>query len=116
MPEAQATTEVLRTSFGRHVSASRRCWSSSGVTGVDSVLSEQRDEALVQGDLHGHNLVWEPSTGALCLVADYETAGPGDPAFDFRYLPGHARTVDHLSSKSYGTMSAFEDEHSTSTE
>lgn len=94
LPEAQATTEVLRTNFGRHVSASRQLLVEHWCDWVDSVLSELRDEALVQGDLHGHNLVWEPSTGALCLVADFETAGPGDPAFDFRYLPGHARTVD----------------------
>jgi len=38
--------------------------------------------------------VWDPPSGALQLVADFESTGPGDPAFDFRYLPGQADTVD----------------------
>lgn len=93
-PEAQATTEVLRANFGKHVNASRQLLVEHWCDWVDSVLSELPDEALVQGDLHGHNLVWEPNTGALRLVVDFENAGPADPAFDFRYLPGHARTID----------------------
>jgi hypothetical protein len=34
------------------------------------------------------NLVCAPGSGHLCLVADFEQASVGDPAFDFRYLPG----------------------------
>ena len=40
------------------------------------------------------SLQCDPVGAALRLVADFETAGPGDPAFDFRYLPGLANTVD----------------------
>jgi aminoglycoside phosphotransferase (APT) family kinase protein len=61
---------------------------------VDEVLAAPADAALLHGDLHGHNLVWDPPSGALRLVADFESAGVGDPAFDFRYLPGQAETVD----------------------
>ncbi len=48
---------------------------------------------LLHGDLHGHILVWDPPSGALALVADFEHASAGDPAFDFRYLPSQAATV-----------------------
>jgi len=34
------------------------------------------------------NLVCTTGSGRLRLVADFEQASVGDPAFDFRYLPG----------------------------
>lgn len=94
MPEAQATTEELRERFGRYVSSSQRLIVEGWCDWVDEVLSEGGDTALLHGDLHGYNVVWDPTSGALRLVADFETAGLGDPAFDFRYLPGQAETVD----------------------
>jgi aminoglycoside phosphotransferase (APT) family kinase protein len=94
MPEAQSTTDMLRTNFGKCVSASQQLMVEQWCDWVDSVLAEVQDGALLHGDLHGHNLVWEPRTGVLRLVADFETAGRGDPAFDFRYLPGCAKTVE----------------------
>lgn len=94
MPEAQATTDELRNRFGRYVNPSQQLMVEQWCDWVDTVLNEARDGALLHGDLHGHNLVWEPTSGALRLLADFETAGPGDPAFDFRYLPGQAKTVD----------------------
>lgn len=42
---------------------------------------------MLHADLHGFNLVWDPPTGQLRLVADWETAAEGDPAYDFRALP-----------------------------
>jgi aminoglycoside phosphotransferase (APT) family kinase protein len=94
MPEAQASSDELRQRFGRYVSHSEQQIVEEWCDWTDSVLDEVRTPALLHGDLHGHNLVWDRISGALRLVADFETAGPGDPAFDFRYLPGQAETVD----------------------
>lgn len=94
MPEAQATTDELRERFGRFVSSSEQAMVEQWCDWVDEVLNDRHAEVLLHGDLHGHNLVCDLVGGALRLVADFETAGPGDPAFDFRYLPGHAKTVD----------------------
>jgi aminoglycoside phosphotransferase (APT) family kinase protein len=93
-PGAQASTAELRARFGRHVKTSQRPIVYRWCDWVDDVLAEPTDTALLHGDLHGYNLVWDPSSGALRLVADFESAGVGDPAFDFRYLPGQANTVD----------------------
>jgi aminoglycoside phosphotransferase (APT) family kinase protein len=94
MPETQATTDELRERFGRFVSPSEQLMVEQWCDWADTVLHDARGRALLHGDLHGHNLVCDPVGGALRLVADFETAGPGDPAFDFRYLPGQAETVD----------------------
>lgn len=94
MPEAQATTDDLRERFARYVSPSQQLLVEEWCDWVDAVLAESAGSVLLHGDLHGHNLVWDRATGALRLVADFETAGTGDPAFDFRYLPGQAQTAD----------------------
>jgi aminoglycoside phosphotransferase (APT) family kinase protein len=93
-PEAQATTAELRARFGRYVKLAQRPVVAGWCDWVDEVLAGPADAALLHGDFHGHNLVWDPPSGALRLVADFESAGVGDPAFDFRYLPGQAETVD----------------------
>lgn len=61
---------------------------------VDEILADPAGTSMLHGDFHGYNVGWDPPSGALQLVADYESAGAGDPAFDFRYLPGLADTVD----------------------
>lgn len=94
LPETQATTDELRGRFGRFVNPSEQLMVERWCDWVDTVLRDARGGALLHGDLHGHNLVFDPIGGALRLVADFETAGPGDPAFDFRYLPAQAKTVD----------------------
>jgi aminoglycoside phosphotransferase (APT) family kinase protein len=94
MPATQATTDELRERFGRFVSPSDQVMVEQWCDFVDSVLHDAQGGALLHGDLHGHNLVCDPIGGTLRLVADFETAGSGDPAFDFRYLPSQARTVD----------------------
>jgi aminoglycoside phosphotransferase (APT) family kinase protein len=93
-PEPQATTAALRARFGRYVKPAQRSVVADWCDWVDEVLATPADEVLLHGDLHGYNLVWDSSSGALLLVADFESAGLGDPAFDFRYLPGYAATVD----------------------
>jgi aminoglycoside phosphotransferase (APT) family kinase protein len=94
LPETQATTDELRERFGRFVSPPEHLMVEKWCDWADTVLHDARGGALLHGDLHGHNLVLDPVGGALRLVADFETAGTGDPAFDFRYLPGQAKTVD----------------------
>jgi aminoglycoside phosphotransferase (APT) family kinase protein len=94
MPEPQATTAEIRARFGRNVKPSQRSIVDKWCDWVDEILEDPADASLLHGDLHGHNLVWDPPSGALRLVADFESAGVGDPAFDFRYLPGLGDTAD----------------------
>jgi aminoglycoside phosphotransferase (APT) family kinase protein len=94
MPEPQATTNEIRTRFGSFVKRSQLALVDQWCDWVDEILAEPSDTSLLHGDLHGYNIVWDPPSGALQLVADFESAGAGDPAFDFRYLPGQADTVD----------------------
>jgi aminoglycoside phosphotransferase (APT) family kinase protein len=93
-PEPQADTESLRTRFTllvepRQIGLVRR-W----CDWVDEVLALPSEAVLLHGDLHGYNLVWDPLTGELRLVTDFEWAALGDPAYDFRYVPAQAPTVE----------------------
>lgn len=92
--EPQATTDELRLRFGRLIEPAQRPTVDRWCDWVDEILAGPATPTLVHGDLHGYNLVWTPDSGALQLVADFETAGEADPAFDFRYLPGQAETPD----------------------
>ncbi len=94
MPEPQASTAEIKERFGRHFKPSQRSIVDRWCDWVDVTLAGPADAAFLHGDLHGYNVVWHPPSGALQLVADFETAGVGDRAFDFRYLPGQAATVD----------------------
>lgn len=93
-PEPQATTCELRTRLGRFVQRSQLLLIDQWCDWADEILADPPATSLLHGDLHGYNIVWDPPSGALQIVADFESAGPGDPAFDFRYLPGQANTVD----------------------
>jgi aminoglycoside phosphotransferase len=55
---------------------------------VDHELADKVDDVFLHGDLHGHNLLFDPTHTRLLGVLDLESASVGDPAFDFRYLPG----------------------------
>jgi aminoglycoside phosphotransferase (APT) family kinase protein len=93
-PEPQASTAEIRARFGEHIKPSQRPLVDDWCDWVDAVLADPAAASLLHGDLHGYNLVWDPLSGALHVVADFESAGVGDPTFDFRYLPGQADTVD----------------------
>ncbi len=54
---------------------------------VDGVLARPAATALVHGDLHGHNQVWQHDRPRLRAVVDFETCGIADPEYDFRSLP-----------------------------
>lgn len=92
-PEPQADTNMLRDGLGRFIEARQQPRLTAWCDWVDDVLGPPTPNVLLHGDLHGHNLVWARNTGALSLVADFEQASEGDPAFDFRYLPGQAATL-----------------------
>ena len=94
VPEPQATTNEIRKRLSKFVNRSRLFLVNQWCDWVDEILVDQPDTSLLHGDLHGYNLVWDPLSGSLLLVADFESSGPGDPAFDFRYLPSQAETVD----------------------
>ena len=95
-PEPQATTGELRKRFGRS-----SCLESRGslvdqwCDWVGRGLGEKRLPPLVlHGDLHGDNVVWDPPSGALQLLADFESAGPGTRPSTSAISPGQADTVD----------------------
>jgi thiamine kinase-like enzyme len=94
MPEPQASTAEIRARFGRYIQPSQWSIVDKWCDWVDVILAGPADAAFLHGDLHGYNLVWDPPSGAWQVVADFEAAGVGDRAFDFRYLPGQADTVD----------------------
>ncbi len=94
MPEPQATTSEIRTRIGKFVRRTQRALVDQWCDWVDEILVAPSGTSMLHGDLHGYNIVWDPPSGALRLVADFESAGAGDPAFDFRYLPGLADTTD----------------------
>lgn len=115
MPEPQATTSEIRARFGRFVSVPQQVLVDQWCDWVDAVLAAPSTTSMLHGDLHGYNIVWDPTNGALQLVADFESAGVGDPAFDFRYIPGVADTVD-LFAKSSAVTSSSTDGRWTSSE
>ncbi|WP_436536135.1 phosphotransferase family protein [Actinoplanes sp. HUAS TT8] len=55
---------------------------------ADRVLATSGRTVLVHGDFHGDNHLWDRGSLRLRLVVDWETAGPGEPEFDLRCLPG----------------------------
>jgi Ser/Thr protein kinase RdoA (MazF antagonist) len=61
---------------------------------VDQELAAPVDDVFLHGDLHGHNLLFDPDHTRLLGVLDLESASVGDPAFDFRYLPALSPRLD----------------------
>ena len=94
-PQPQADTGALRNRLLALLDRDRAGLVAGWCTWVDEVLGgEVEHTVLVHGDLHGHNQVWDPGEWVLRAVVDFETAGPADHNFDFRYLPGQARELD----------------------
>ncbi|MEJ7742009.1 MAG: phosphotransferase [Nocardioidaceae bacterium] len=58
---------------------------------ADAILARPSPpDVLVHGDLHGHNQLWDMAVPALRAVADFDSSGPTDAEFDFRYLPSQS--------------------------
>lgn len=93
-PEAQTTTAALRSRFGAFVDDERQRVVAGWCDWVDEVLDEPSERVLLHGDFAGHNLMWDRETGSVAVVYDFERASLGDPAFDFRYLPAQAASLE----------------------
>jgi Phosphotransferase enzyme family len=91
-PQPQADTNSLRQRFGRWVNARRSDTVLGWCDWTDTVLAAPQPSAnvLVHGDLHGDNEVWDMDVPALRAVLDFDSSGPIDAEFDFRYLPSQA--------------------------
>jgi aminoglycoside phosphotransferase (APT) family kinase protein len=94
VPTAQGNTSALRARYPRLVTEARASQVLTLCDWVDRVLDDVYDPVLVHGDLHGHNQLWNFTTGELVAVVDLEECGLGDPHFDFRYLPGNSPSTD----------------------
>ncbi len=108
VPTPQADTELLRRRFPGLVDHPRAAAVLSWCDWVDGVLNAApapSAEVFVHGDLHGYNQVWEQERRHLVAVVDFEESGLADPNFDFRYLPGNARSLDLL----LAAMGAYQD-------
>lgn len=91
----QATSDQLRDDeFLRIVHPSQQRLVHRWCDWCDEVLEEEVPRVLVQGDLHGFNMRWDPQQVRLLLVADFEMAGLADPALDFRYQMTNATSND----------------------
>jgi aminoglycoside phosphotransferase (APT) family kinase protein len=104
-PAPQATTAEIRQRLLRWIRPDQHELVATWCDWVDHVLEPVAEHLVfVHGDLHGHNELWDLERFTLGTVVDFETAGPGEPEFDFRYLPAQGPTVDLC----LATMSAYE--------
>jgi aminoglycoside phosphotransferase (APT) family kinase protein len=93
-PEPQATTQAIRERLPPFLDSRRTELVLRWCDWADEILdSRVPDPVLVHGDFHGHNQIWERAPWRLLLVADFESAGPAEPEFDFRYLPSPEITL-----------------------
>ncbi len=92
-PEPQASTDAIRQRLSPWVRSDQTAAVSGWCDWADGVLEAPLASVLVHGDLHGHNQVWDERQ-ELRAVVDFETSGPNEAAFDFRYLPSQGPTVD----------------------
>ncbi len=84
-----ATTDVLRAWFDTRVRPEQRRLVRRWCDWADAVLASAALDArtaLVHGDLHGDNQVWDGNE--LRLVVDFETVGAAEPEYDLRTFPG----------------------------
>lgn len=87
-PRPQATTDAIRSRLPPFLDGYRAELARQWSDWVDEVLaSPSPHQVLAHGDLHGYNQVWDRSVWKLRLVADFETSGPADAEYDFRYFP-----------------------------
>ena len=88
----QADTEAIRAGLERFVDPANVSPMRRWCDWVDAVQADPvGEEVLLHGDVHGYNLLVEG--GRLRCLLDYGEVAVGDHHFDFRYLPGIARTI-----------------------
>jgi aminoglycoside phosphotransferase (APT) family kinase protein len=94
-PVPQATTGAIRQRLSPWLRPDQIGLVSGWCDWADRALEAPQTKALVHGDLHGHNQVWDEHQD-LRAVVDFEESGPAEAAFDFRYLASQGPTVDLL--------------------
>ncbi|SNY45629.1 phosphotransferase family protein [Paractinoplanes atraurantiacus] len=87
-PAPPASTEILRSRLGAFLRPDQWEQMAAWCDWADRVLASPGRTVLVHGDFHGDNHLWDAASRRLSLVVDWETAGPGEPEFDLRCLPG----------------------------
>ena len=93
-PRPQGTTDAIRDRLPRFLDPRRTEHVLGWCDWVDDVLGRTAPSpVLAHGDLHGYNQVWSRNPWTLQLVADFESAGPADPEYDFRYFPSQEPTL-----------------------
>jgi aminoglycoside phosphotransferase len=95
-PEPQATTAAIRRRLSPWLRADQTRLMTKWCDWVDQTLVTPQNPVFVQGDLHGHNQVWDPMRPILRLVVDFEESGVTDATYDFRYLPSQGPGIDFL--------------------
>lgn len=85
-PQPQADTASIRDRFPRLIDSKQVALVLQLCDFADRALGPTTQQSVLHGDLHVANLVVEPQTLGLRLVADFEGSTVGDPNFDFRYL------------------------------
>ena len=95
-PEPQATTEAIRRRLSPWLRSDQTPLIMRWCDWVDQTLVTPRSLVFAQGDLHGHNQVWDPMQPLLRLVVDFEESGVTDATYDFRYLPSQGPGIDFL--------------------
>lgn len=96
-PRPQGDTAVLRARLPDWIVPAQAERLSRWCDFADEVLANGgQEQVLLHGDFHGYNIVLAPGQSRVRLVADFETAGLGDSAFDFRYLPGQVASTPAL--------------------
>jgi aminoglycoside phosphotransferase len=93
-PRPQATPDALRARAVPLLEVAQRDWVAEACRAVEAVLAPAADAVVLHGDVHGWNLVANPSRTAVVGVVDVDDIALGDLHFDLRYVPALAPSLD----------------------
>jgi aminoglycoside phosphotransferase (APT) family kinase protein len=106
-PLPQSTPDRLRGSMFPLLDSARMEQAERLVAIVEEILAAPSPTTFLHGDFHGHNLLISDDGLQVLGLVDFEESAAGDPAYDLRYLPALAPTLDLLSAamESYAVAS-----------
>lgn len=96
-PLPQSTPDRLREAMFPLLDPARMEQAERLVARVEYVLSAPSPTTFLHGDFHGHNLLVSDDDLHVVGLVDFEESAAGDPAYDLRYLPALAPTLELLS-------------------